>query len=172
MAQGTIATLVAAVRQLPETDSRRLALFGHSRGGGVALNYILQRGDASAIVIDSAGYPDDVISKVSHVTVPVLIFHGTLDSPTDGGSEMTAVQRARSFEAALRREQRTVEAKYYDAGHNGIFTSSSQFTDEVERAISFLRTHPPDSRSLQPQPPSGTSSPNKSLQPAVGRPDE
>ena len=168
-AQMAIAALVAGVRQLPGTDSRRLALFGHSRGAGAALNYILRRGDVSALVIDSAGYPDDVISKASQVTVPVLIFHGTLDSPADGGSEMTSVQRARTFEAALRREQRTVEAQYYDAGHNGIFTSSVQFTDAVRRAASFLRTHPPDSGSLQHHPPSGRRSPNQTLQPTAGR---
>ena len=52
---------------------------------------------------------------------------------------MTTVQRARAFENAVRRERRTLEAKYYDACDDGIFESHSQFVDSVQRAAEFLR---------------------------------
>jgi hypothetical protein len=43
---------------------------------------------------------------------------------------------ARDFEAALRRVGKPVEAMYYEgAGHNGIFTSSTQRDDEVQRIV-------------------------------------
>jgi len=47
---------------------------------------------------------------------------------------------ARDFEAALRREGKPVEAKYYEGGgHETIFTSSTQHDDEVQAIVAFLR---------------------------------
>jgi dipeptidyl aminopeptidase/acylaminoacyl peptidase len=55
---------------------------------------------------------------------------------------VTAVERARDFEAALRRAGKPVEAKYYEGGeHNGIFTDPVQHDDEVRRMAAFLRRH-------------------------------
>ena len=46
---------------------------------------------------------------------------------------------ARDFEAALRAAGKPVEAVYYEEGrHNGIFTSSTQYRDEVLRMLAFL----------------------------------
>jgi alpha-beta hydrolase superfamily lysophospholipase len=68
------------------------------------------------------------------------MLHGTADSPADGGSAFSDVQMARTFEAALRRKQKPVEAKYYEGGrHNGIFEDGAQHDDEVERMIAFLQ---------------------------------
>src|SRR4029453_12168403 len=41
-AQRAVGALVRAVRDLPGVRADRVALFGHSRGGGAALNYILR----------------------------------------------------------------------------------------------------------------------------------
>jgi hypothetical protein len=55
------------------------------------------------------------------------------------------VERARLFEAAMRRAGKPVEGKYYREGrHNGIFTSVSQHDDELRRSVAFLRRHLPD----------------------------
>jgi len=93
-------------------------------------------------VLNSGGYPDEIIARAAEMKVPILILHGAADGPADGGSPVTDVQMAHRFEAALRRAGRPVDARYYDgAGHNGVFTSASQFDDEVKRIVSFLRRH-------------------------------
>ena len=46
----------------------------------------------------------------------------------------------RKFEAALRREGKEVEAKYYvGSGHNGLFSDATQYRDAVQRIVTFLR---------------------------------
>ena len=131
--------LVQAVRTLPDARPDRVALFGHSRGGGAALYYILKTGHVQAAVLDSAGYPDELLDRAPQFKTPILILHGTADRPADGGSAVTNVQKARNFEAALRRVQKSVEAKYYEGGeHNGILTSSTQQSDEVRQIVAFL----------------------------------
>ena len=138
-----IDALVQAVGRLPGVRADRIGLFGHSRGAGAALNYALRRADrVQAVVLNSGGYPDEIIARAPEVKAPMLILHGAADGPADGGSPVTDVQMAHRFEAALRRAGRPVEARYYDgAGHNGIFTSASQFDDEVKRIVAFLRHH-------------------------------
>lgn len=137
-AHGRVDALLQAVRTLPGVRRDRVALMGHSRGAGAALYYQIAGGSASALVLNSAGYPDETITKASALKVPVLLFHGTTDGPEDGGSEFTRVEAARRFEAALKRAGKPVEARYYDAGHNGVFSSASQFDDEVRRIATFV----------------------------------
>jgi alpha-beta hydrolase superfamily lysophospholipase len=119
-----------------------VALFGHSRGGGAALQYVLKGGVVYALILNSAGYPGDVIERAVQITAPTLLLHGTADSPADGGSEMTSVGRAHLFEAAMRRAGRSVESKYYPEGlHNGIFSNTAQQEDELRRSAAFLKRH-------------------------------
>ena len=95
-------------------------LFGHSRGAGAALNYALHDGDVQAIVLNSGGYAREAGTLAWRAHAPVLMLHGTADSPADGGAEVTDVRMARDFENALRKP---VDVMYYDGGrHNGIFT--------------------------------------------------
>jgi dienelactone hydrolase len=138
-AQRTVDALVQAVRSMPGVRGDRIALFGHSRGGGAALHYVLGAGSVWAAVLDSAGYPEEVADRASRINVPILMFHGTADNPADGGSESTRVEAARRFEAALKRAGKQIEARYYEgAGHNGIFTSATQYDDEVQRIAAFM----------------------------------
>lgn len=135
-------TLVQATRAVPGARPDRVGLFGHSRGGGATLNYILSRGDVPAAVLDSTGYPRELADRASQVKAPILMLHGTADSPADGGTTFTNVEMARDFEAALRRVGRPVEAMYYEGGqHNGILSSSTQHDDEVQRIVTFLRRY-------------------------------
>ena len=141
-AMQTVDAFVQAARALPGARPDRVGLFGHSRGGGATLNYILGAGNVRAAVLSSAGYPRELADLASQVTTPILMLHGTADGPTDGGSAFTNVRMARDFEAALRRAGKPVEAMYYEGGgHNGIFTSSAQYRDEVQRMVAFLRRH-------------------------------
>jgi len=67
------------------------------------------------------------------------VLHGTADDPAEGGSAVTSVQAAREFEAVMRRAGKPVEARYYQGGgHNSLFTSQSQYEDEVRRMTAFL----------------------------------
>ena len=137
-----VSVLVQATRTLPGTRADRVALFGHSRGGGAALHYILTAGDVQAAVLNSTGYPSELAGHASKVNAPILMLHGTADSPADGGSALTSIQMARDFEAALRRAGKPIEAMYYEkGGHNSIFTSSAQYDDELQRMLAFLRRH-------------------------------
>jgi dipeptidyl aminopeptidase/acylaminoacyl peptidase len=135
----TLDALVQAARTLPGARPDRIGLFGHSRGGGPILNYILRAGNVQAAVLNSAGYPSNLSTQVE---APLLILHGTADSPVDGGVAVTNIQMARDFEAKLRTAGRPVEAVYYEGGrHNDIFSSSTQYRDEVQQMLAFLQRH-------------------------------
>ena len=139
-AQQILGTLVQAARTLPGVRADRVVLFGHSRGGGAALNYLLAVGDVQGAALDSAGYPADLADRISRIHAPILMLHGTGDGTVDGGSAMNATPMARNFEAALRRAGKTVESKYYEgATHNTMFTDPRQFDDEVQRIAAFVR---------------------------------
>ena len=137
-----IDALVQAARALPGARPDRLALVGHSRGGGEALQYVLSGGRVQAVVLHSTGQGYRPAARAAEFNVPILILHGTADGPADGGSVNTQVARAREFEAALRRNQKPVEAHYYEGGgHNTFFTNPRQYDDELKRMIEFLRRH-------------------------------
>ena len=138
-AMQTLDALVQAARALPGARSDRMGLFGHSRGGGPIVSYVLGAGNVQAVVLNSAGYPATLSPQLK---APVLILHGTADSPADGGVAVTNVQMARDFEAKLRSAGKSVEAVYYEGGrHNDIFSSPTQYRDEVQRMLTFLRRH-------------------------------
>ncbi|HEY0809521.1 MAG TPA: alpha/beta hydrolase [Longimicrobiales bacterium] len=133
----TIDALVKALLASP--DTRILATFGHSRGGGAALDYALSNPHGlSALILNSAGYPDEVIARAATLALPVLVLHGVADDPADGGSAMTIVTRARRFEEALRRGGGAVESKYYAGGHNSLFTDTTEYNDAVRRIADFV----------------------------------
>lgn len=141
LARQSVNALVEAVRALPEVREDQVALFGHSRGGGAALDYVLlHTGTVKAVVLNSAGYAPEVTARAPEVDVPVLLMHGTADSPAGGGSRFTNVTMARAFEAALRNAGKPVEAVYYEGGgHETIFTARAQYEDALQRMTTFLR---------------------------------
>ena len=141
-AMQTVSALVQAVRSLPDVRPESIGLFGHSRGGGAALNYMLRSSDVQAGVLSSSRYPQQLTDLAAGMTVPVLMLHGTADDPADGGTEFTKVEMARGFERALRSAGKTVEAVYYEGGrHNDIFDSSVRYHDELQRSMAFFKHH-------------------------------
>lgn len=140
----TLDAIVHAVRGLPDVRRGQLALFGHSRGAGLALNYLIETGGADAVILNSSGYPETFVASAKRIASPILMLHGEADDPVDGGSPMTAVGMARSFEAAMRQAGKPVEAHYYANGlHTGIFVDPAQRKDELERMLTFLRKYFP-----------------------------
>jgi len=141
LARKSVNALVEAVRALPDVRKNQVALFGHSRGGGAALDYVrVHTGTVRAAVLNSTGYSPEVTARASEVDVPILLMHGTADSPAGGGSPFTNVTMARAFEAALRNAGKAVEAVYYEGGgHETIFTSRTQYEDALQRMAAFLR---------------------------------
>lgn len=138
----TVGALVQAARGLPAARRDRIGLVGHSRGAGAALHYVLRGGSVQAAVLNSAGYPSQLADLAAEMSASILILHGTADGPADVGSAFTNVQMARDFEAVLRRLGKSVETTYYEGGgHNSIFTSSTQYDDEVQRMIAFFQRH-------------------------------
>jgi dienelactone hydrolase len=130
--------LVQATRALPGTRGDRLALIGHSRGGGATQQYLLADGNVQAAVLHSSGYGLKPWNRAADFKVPILIMHGTADSY----SENTKVDFARQFEAGLRANMKPVETAYCDGcGHNTFFTNSTQRDDEMKRMVEFLRRH-------------------------------
>jgi dienelactone hydrolase len=137
-----IDALVQAARALPGARPDRFALVGHSRGGGASLQYVLAIGNVQAIILHDAGHALRPVTRAAEFKTPILIMHGTADGPAGGGSANTDVALARDFEAALRRNGKSVEANYYEGGgHNTFFTNPAQRDDEVKRMISFLRRY-------------------------------
>ena len=134
--------LVRAARLLPGARGDRLALVGHSRGGGAIQQYLMAAGHVQAAVFHSSGFALSPWNRAAEFNVPILIMHGTADGPADGGGPNTRVELAREFEAALRAIKKPVESAYCDGcGHSTFFTDSSQRHEEVKRMVQFLREH-------------------------------
>ena len=134
--------LAQAARALPSARPDRLALVGHSRGGAASLQYVLATGNVQAIILHDAGHALRPVTRAAEFKTPILIMHGTADGPSGGGSANTDVALARDFEAALRRNGKSVEANYYEGGgHNTFFTNSTQRGDEVKRMVEFLHRY-------------------------------
>ena len=135
----SLETLVRAARTLPGARPDRLALFGHSRGAAPVLNYILKNATARAVILNSSGYPSTLPTDVK---APLLMLHGTADSPDDGGVAVTQIDMARDFEKKLRAAGKPVEAVYYDGGrHNDIFSNPTQYRAEVQEMLKFLHRY-------------------------------
>ena len=104
-----VATLLRAVRLLPDVRPDRVAIFGHSRGGGAASQDLPTASDLRAVGPSSTGYPSELTSRAAQITTPILIFHGARNDPADGGSALSNIQMARDFDAARRHAGRPVE---------------------------------------------------------------
>ena len=142
----TIDSLVREIGRLNQVRTGQMVLYGHSLGGGAALDYILTHpGKVQGAILNSSGYPGEVIKRVAaEVRVPILLLHGTADGPADGGggSALTDITKARQFEAAIRAARKPIDVMYYEgSGHNSIFSDSTQFNDTAQRIVRFVRSH-------------------------------
>jgi dienelactone hydrolase len=144
LAVRTVSALVQAVRTLPDVQADSIGLFGHSRGSGATLAYLLGDSDPAvrAAVLENGGYPPDLSARAAQVKAAVLILHGGVFKANDGGSPLTKAEMARAFEAALKRAGKPVESTYYEyGGHNSLFSDAKQREDEVRRMVAFYTRH-------------------------------
>ncbi len=145
----TIDSLIGAVKKNPIVQSEHLFLFGHSRGAGASLDYVLSHpGKVQGLILNSCGYPAEVIKRAKEIKASVLILHGTsdgaADGAADGGSAVTNIDMARQFEAALKTTNKNVETKYYEgSGHNAIFSDKPQREDSMKRIVDFIQNKQP-----------------------------
>lgn len=141
IARRTIDSLVQCVGAIPLVQKGHLAIFGHSRGAGAALDYALTHPDkVQALILNSGGYPPEVTRRVPEMSIPLLLLHGTADNPTEGGSTFTNIEMVRGFETALRVAKKEVEVKYLEgSGHNALFRNAAQLDSTVRRVSKFLR---------------------------------
>lgn len=137
----TLDSLVRKVNSLPGVQHGSVMLFGHSRGAGAGLDFVVTHpGKVQGLMLNSCGYPPEVTKRAAEINIPILILHGRADSPADGGSAFTNISMASQFETALRSANKNVEVNYYaDGVHNGIFTNSAQFEDTIQRISKFMR---------------------------------
>jgi len=120
-------------------DRNKIGLFGHSRGGMEALNYLIKGGTIKALALNSSGYTRYIVDKCSKVKPSILILHGVKDLITEGGSENTDINRVYEFEASLKKSNNDVQSKYYkNGGHNSFFIDRSQYEDEVKLVANFF----------------------------------
>jgi dienelactone hydrolase len=130
--------LVQATRALPGVRTDRLAVVGHSRGGGATQQYVLAGGNVQAAILHSSGYGLRPWNRAAEFNVPILIMHGTADS----FGENTRIAFARQLETGLRANKKLVETAYCEGcGHNSFFTNATQRDEELKRMIEFLRRH-------------------------------
>jgi len=125
----------------------RIGLFGHSRGGALALWTASSGRAVRAVVVSaaqySAGYtagrrpvPIDVppLAVAPALRAPVLILHAV-------GDEVSPVRDAWSYEHALRELGEPVEAHYYDTAGHGLPFAPATRDDVRRRSSEFLRRH-------------------------------
>lgn len=134
--------IVEFARSLPGVDPTRVTLWGHSRGGTIALLLAAKGAPVRAVVAAAPiyAYPkrggvfadDFPIRYLAHMKVPILMMQGSLD-------QIIPVSEAREFETAARKAGLALDAEYYDGmGHNLFYTGSTRDAARG-RAIAFLR---------------------------------
>lgn len=135
-----VTAIIEGSRKLPGIRPDRVGLFGHSRGGVVALLTASHRRNAQAVVASAAHYlkrrsPDTPpIMVAERLAAPVLLLNGTAD-------ELVDIQELREYESTLRNLGKAVEIQIYEWGpHDLPFDQATQ--DAVfQRALTFLQKY-------------------------------
>jgi hypothetical protein len=104
-----------------------------------ALHYVFERGGVWVAVLNSTGYPQEVIDRAGGGQ------RSASAAPWEGGQPRrrwlreNGGNRAQEFEDALRRNEKLVKAVYFDGGHNGLFADATQYGESVRLIAAFLR---------------------------------
>ena len=122
-ADEAIKKIVVTVEELPDVEPGALGVVGFSAGADHALD--LQATDIKAIVADSTQ------GHATHPVAPMLLLAGTADTNVP-------VAQAHAFEAAMRAQGKSIEAKYYDGGTHVVLLGPTTTQDATATAIAFL----------------------------------
>lgn len=135
-----VTAIIEAARKLPEVKPDRIGLFGHSRGGVVALLTASIGGNVQAVATSAAHYlkrqsPDTpVINMAEMLTTPVLLLNGTAD-------ELVHVQEATEYVRVLRRLGKPVEMHIYEGAPHDLPFDWDTSEDVFRRAVTFFRKY-------------------------------
>jgi len=132
--QEELSRAVDYVKRLPDVDSFRIALMGHSRGGLLTLMVGLERKDLKALIItapaDIRPYFSQAIARVSLVSVPVLLL-------VEEGDEEGSLGAVNILDQALRNHRKEVRTiRYNRGGGHYLFVRVDYWWDDLR---TFLR---------------------------------
>jgi dienelactone hydrolase len=112
-----------------EVDQKRIACFGYSLGGYLALALASQDERVNAVIEAAGGVDESYVSTISRMP-PVLILHGSAD-------RRVPVTNAYQVEKLLKRTGTKYEMKIYEG--EGHILSPASMLDAVTRSILFLQ---------------------------------
>jgi carboxymethylenebutenolidase len=132
---------IAALKQNPAADSKRVALIGYSLGAFIALTYGATYPDDVVAIVDYYGGLTPALYAQAATMPPVLILHGDAD-------RMVPVSKARDLDAILTKAARPHEIRIYPgASHAFNFPSARGWYDQAaaddswNRSFKFLDTY-------------------------------
>jgi dienelactone hydrolase len=125
----TLKDAVGYMAGLPHVDPARLACFGFSLGGYLAIGLGAEDGRIKAVVELAGGVMPDYAKTITHM-VPTLILHGSVDT-------RVPVTSARQLEALLTRLN-VPHALHIYPGEAHVL-SLPAITDVIERSVLFLQ---------------------------------
>jgi carboxymethylenebutenolidase len=129
----TVSDLVTYAGRLPQVDSSRVGLLGHSLGGSLVHSCAMADSRVSAVVSYAGslvlvyGLPPEPLPMP-----PTLLFHGDADT-------VVPVREARKLEALFNEWQTPVELKIYPGAGHGFHGADA--ADAWNRATQFLDRH-------------------------------
>ena len=124
------------VKTIPDVDSSRLALMGHSRGGLLTLMLAVERKDLRAFVVSApapgpAGTFSDVLTKVKLLNAPILLL------AEKGEEDPRILENLQAFERTLQTQQKEGQLIVYTrGGGHRLFFTVDYYWDDVR---TFLR---------------------------------
>jgi len=144
---GHARALISAARGVARARADRVGLFGHSRGGMLALLAASSGAEVQAVAVSATQLAPgatatrrprsiDVapLSVASRLHAPVLLLHATDDPVTD-------VREVLAYERALLGLGKLVEAYYYDAALHELAFAPATRDDVRRRTVDFFRRH-------------------------------
>ena len=94
LARRSIDALLDTLRARPDVQTNSIALFGHSRGGGAALDYLLSRpGKVKAAILNSAGYPAELTERASAIKASILMLQLVPPTVLETGDQLSPTLR-------------------------------------------------------------------------------
>lgn len=132
---------IAALKQNPAVNSKKVALMGFSLGSYISLTYgATYPGDVAAIVEYYGGLAPELYENAAAMP-PVLILHGDAD-------RIVPLSQATDLDAVLTRAKRPHEMKIYPGAQHGfnfpgamVWYNQSAANDAWNRSLKFLDTY-------------------------------
>ncbi|HEX8311847.1 MAG TPA: dienelactone hydrolase family protein [Chthoniobacteraceae bacterium] len=126
-----VSDAVGFVASQPRVDSKRVATFGYSLGGYLAVAHAARDPRIRAVVELAGGIDESFAKKVERMP-PTLIVHGTEDRRVEP-------ERARELERLLKKVGAEYQTEYYEG--EGHVLSPMTALDALSKGLTFLDRH-------------------------------